>query len=291
MKKTILLLAMLQMFAISLFADGTTTKNYNFGTVKKITAGSIYEIEVTEGHGKEIKIVMDEYFEEYIEVKYLQGELILGMKTNLKINKKANGGVKVYLEMPTIEEIELSGAAKLTASGNFRTHELDIELSGATSVKGLEISGRELSIDCNGASSVSITGNFSNKIETDASGASNVTINGDSDELEMEASGASNIHVTGKHKYTQSSCSGASTIKLEGSTGYFKSETSGASSLKAQDYTAKDGYAEVTGASNAKIRCTGDLKIMVSKMSKLTHYGNPNITNIDRNSNIKKGDD
>ena len=290
MKKSFILLAILQIVTLSLFANGTITKRYDFGTVKSIEAGSIFEIEVTEGSQKGVTIVCDQAYEDYLEVKYLQGELILGMKPNVKmINNKE--GIKVTLQMPTIEEIDLSGAAKLTASGSFKTRELEIDLSGATSVKGLQISGSELSIDCSGASNLTITGDFSSSIEADVSGASKVTITGNSRDLEIEASGASNVHVTGTHKFTETSCSGASSINLNGSTGYFKSETSGASNLKAQNYTAKDGYAEVTGASNAKIRCTGTLKIMVSKMAKLTHYGNPNIINLDKSSNIRKGDD
>ena len=290
MKKSFILLAILQIVTLSLFADNTITKKYDFGTIKSIDAGSIYEIEVTEGNQKGVTIVYDAVYEGHLEVKYFQGELILGMKPNVKmINNKE--GIKVYLQMPTIEEIDLSGAAKLTASGTFKTRELDIDLSGATSVKGLQISGNELSIDCSGASNLTITGDFSSSIEADVSGASKVTITGNSRNLEIEASGASNVHVTGENKFTEASCSGASSITLEGSTSYFKSETSGASNLKAQNYTAKDGYAEVTGASNAKIRCTGTLKIMVSKMSKLTHYGDPDIINVDKNSNIRKGDD
>ena len=290
MKKSLILLAVLQIATLSLFAGNTITKRYDFGTIKSIDAGSIYEIEVTEGNQKGVTIVCDSAYEGHLEVKYFQGELILAMKPNVQmINNKE--GIKVYLQMPTIEDIELSGAAKLTASGTFKTRELDIDLSGATSVKGLQISGSELSIDCSGASNLTITGDFSSSIEADVSGASKVTITGNSRDLEIEASGASNVQVTGEHKFTETSCSGASSINLEGSTGYFKSETSGASNLKAQNYTAKDGYAEVTGASNAKIRCTGTLKIMVSKMSKLTHYGNPNIVNIDKSSNIRKGDD
>ena len=290
MKKSLILLAILQIVTLSLFANGTVTKKFDFGTIKSIEAGSIFSIEVTEGNEKGVTIVCDEAYEEYLDVKYFQGELMLAMKPNVKmINNKE--GIKVYLQMPTIEEIDLSGAAKLTASGSFKTRELDIDLSGATSVKGLQISGTELSIDCSGASNLTITGDFSSSIDADISGASKLTLTGNSRDLEIEASGASNVQVTGEHKFTETSCSGASSINLNGSTGYFKSETTGASNLKAQNYTAKDGYAEVTGASNAKIRCTGTLKIMVSKMSKLTHYGDPDIINVDKNSNIRKGDD
>ena len=46
----------------------------------------------------------------------------------------------------------------------------------------------------------------------------------------------------------------------------------------------------MTGASNSKVRCTGELKIMVGRTSKLTHYGNPTIINMDKDNNIVKGD-
>lgn len=290
MKKRFMLLAVLQIVTLSLFAGNTITKKYDFGAIRSIDAGSIYQIEVTEGSEKGVTIVCDAEYEEHLDVKYFQGELILAMKPNVKmLNNKE--GIKVFLQMSTIEDIDLSGAANLTATGTFKTRELDIDLSGATSVKGLQISGTELSIDCSGASNLTITGNFSSSIDADISGASKLTLTGNSRDLEIEASGASNIQIKGEHKFTEASCSGASSINMEGSTGYFKSETSGASNIKAQNYEAKDGYAEVTGASSAKIRCTGTLKIMVSKMSKLTHYGNPDIINVDRNSNIRKGDD
>lgn len=290
MKKRFMLLAVLQIVTLSLFAGNTITKKYDFGAIRSIDAGSIYQIEVTEGSKKGVTIVCDAEYEEHLDVKYFQGELILAMKPNVKmLNNKE--GIKVFLQMPTIEDIELSGAATLTATGTFKTRELDIDLSGATSVKGLQISGSELSIECSGASNLTITGNFSSSIDADISGASKLNLTGNSRDLEIEASGASNVQIKGDHKFTEAGCSGASTINMEGSTGYFKSETSGASSLKAQDYEAKDGYAEVTGASSAKVRCTGTLKIMVSKMSKLTHYGNPNIINVDKSSNIRKGDD
>ena len=128
-------------------------------------------------------------------------------------------------------------------------------------------------------------------MEVDCTGACTVSINGDSNYLEGEFSGAVKAAIYGNHNNTEVICSGASKLTLEGETSYLKSVISGASSLNAQEFTASNGYAEVTGASSAKVRCTGDLKIMVSKMSKLTHYGNPNIIDLNKDSNIKKGDE
>ena len=192
--------------------------------------------------------------------------------------------------MPTIDELDLSGASSLNATGSFKTDELDIETSGASSITGLEISGNELSLDCSGASTLNLKGDFKT-IEAEISGASEIVLNSNSTVFEGEFSGAATAKIYGDHKNTDVVCSGASSIILEGKTDYIKSVTTGASNLKAQEFTALNGYAQVSGASNAKVRCTGDLKIMVGRASKLTYYGNPNIINLNTDNNIKKGDD
>lgn len=290
MKRFFLSLAIIAAATFTAFAQNTLTKEYNFGKITSIDAGSIFEISATPGNSRKVKIVYDEYFKDGLIVKYYNGKLELGLEYTKIKNKNNVEGIKVYLQMPTIEELDLSGASSFKASGSFRTDELELDLSGASSVKGLEISGRELSMDCSGASSLSITGDF-NTVEADISGTSNVTLNGNSSQLEGEFSGASNVKVNGNHKQTDVTCSGASNLTLTGKTDYLKSVTTGASNLKAQEYTALNGYAQVSGASNAKVRCTGDLKIMVGKASKLTYYGNPNIINLDTSNNIRKGDD
>lgn len=292
MKRFFLSLAVLAIGTVSLFAQNTLTKEYNFGKITGIDASSVYEIEVTQGNSGKVTIEYDEVFEDRLIVRYNSGELELGIESKQNIfrnDNKAKSGIKVYLQMPTIKDLELSGASSLKATGKFKTDDLEIDLSGASSISGLEIHGEELSVECSGASKLTMAGDFKN-MEVDCSGASTVSINGDSNYFEGEFSGAVNAAIFGDHNNTEVICSGASKVTLEGETAYLKSVTSGASSLKAENYTAANGYAEVTGASNAKIRCTGDLKVMVSRASKLTHYGNPNIIDLNKDTNIRKGD-
>ena len=293
MKRFFLSLAVLAIGTVSLFAQNTLTKEYNFGKITGIDASSIYEIEVTQGNSGKVTIEYDEAFKERLIVKYENGELELGIDSKqgniFRNDKKSKNGIKVYLQMPTIKDLELSGASSLKATGKFITEELEIDLSGASSISGLEIEGLELSVECSGASKLTMAGDFKN-MKVDCSGASTVSINGDSYYFEGEFSGAVTAAIYGDHNNTEVTCSGASKVTLEGETAYLKSVTSGASSLKAENYTAANGYAEVTGASNAKIRCIGDLKVMVSRASKLTHYGNPNIINLNKDTNIRKGD-
>lgn len=293
MKRFFLSLAIIAAATFTAFAQNTLTKEYNFGKITGIDASSIYEIEVTQGNSGKVIVEYDEIFKDRLIVRCQGGELELGIESRqniLRNDKKSKNGIKVYLQMPTIKSLELSGASSLKAAGKFKTEELEIELSGASSISGLQIEGLELSVECSGASKLTMAGDFKN-MEVDCSGASTVSINGDSYIFEGEFSGAVNAAIYGCHNKAEVICSGASKVTLEGETSYLRSVTSGASRLNAQNFTAGNGYTEVTGASNAKIRCIGDLKVMVGKASKLTHYGNPNIININKDTNIRKGDE
>lgn len=291
MKRFFFTLAIIAVAAISAIAQNKLTKEYKFGKITSIEASSVYDIEVTQGNSGTVKVVYDEFFKDRLMVNYINGKLNLEVaSTKMRNNNRNIEGIKVYLQMPTIEDLDLSGASSLKAMGSFKTDELDVELSGASSISGLVISGNDLSLDCSGASTLNLKGDFKT-IEAEISGASEIVLNSNSTVFEGEFSGASTVKVYGDHKNTDVVCSGASNLTLEGKTDYIKSVTTGASNLKAQEFTALNGYAQVSGASNAKVRCTGDLKIMVGRASKLTYYGNPNIINLNTDNNIKKGDD
>ena len=291
MKRFFFTLAIIAVATISAIAQNKLTKEYKFGKITSIEASSVYDIEVTQGNSGTVKVVYDEFFKDRLMVNYINGKLNLEVaSTKMRNNNRNIEGIKVYLQMPTIENLDLSGASSLKASGSFQTDELDIETSGASSISGLVISGNDLSLDCSGASTLNLKGDFKT-IEAEISGASEIVLNSNSTVFEGEFSGASTVKVYGDHKNTDVVCSGASNLTLEGKTDYIKSVTTGASNLKAQEFTALNGYAQVSGASNAKVRCTGDLKIMVGRASKLTYYGNPNIINLNTDNNIKKGDD
>ncbi len=290
MKRFFFTLAIIAVATISAIAQNKLTKEYKFGKITSIEASSVYDIEVTQGNSGTVKVVYDEFFKDRLMVNYINGKLNLEVaSTKMRNNNRNIEGIKVYLQMPTIEDLDLSGASSLKAMGSFKTDELDVELSGVSSISGLVISGNDLSLDCSGASTLNLKGDFKT-IEAEISGASEIVLNSNSTVFEGEFSGASTVKVYGDHKNTDVVCSGASNLTLEGKTDYIKSVTTGASNLKAQEFTALNGYAQVSGASNAKVRCTGDLKIMVGRASKLTYYGNPNIINLNTDNNIKKGD-
>lgn len=291
MKKRLLSLTLMATAAISAFAQNTLTKEYNFGRITEIEASSIFDIEVVQGDTKNIKVVYDEIFVDRLEISCEDEKLKLELSNApfKRDNSKKNAGIKVYLQMPTIEEIELSGASKLKADGIFETDEMEIELSGAATVSGLQARGDELSIDCSGATQLQMSAQFK-EIDAEMSGAAKISYTGDSNSFEGDFSGAVGASFYGYHDYTDIECSGASKITMEGETDYLKAIISGACKFMGEKYDAKSGDIEVTGVSKADVRCNGDLKVRVSGPSKLTHYGNPNIINLNNENKIVKGD-
>ena len=130
MKKIALIISALLIVTSSLCANNTVTRNYDFGKITSIEAGSIFSIEITQGNEKGVRVECDEVFAEHLDIKYSDGELKLALKPNSRIDaKRDNQGIKVFLQMPAIEDIDLSGAATLKANGEFTTIDADIDFS------------------------------------------------------------------------------------------------------------------------------------------------------------------
>ena len=107
MKRLMLTMAIMAMGTLSAFAQNTLTKEYDFGKITKIEASSIFDIEVTQGNTKKVTVVYDEVFKDRLEITGILGKLELNLSQApfKRDNSKKNAGIKVYLQMPTIEEI------------------------------------------------------------------------------------------------------------------------------------------------------------------------------------------
>lgn len=157
------------------------------------------------------------------------------LKIYLKPSFKQRNIGSITAEVPSsalIDEITISGASTFVSETPIAAHKLDVEVSGASKFKSdLNVRGK-LEIDCSGASTF----------------RGNVT----SDRLSIELSGASSAVVSG-------------------TTGDAEIEVSGASSLSAIDKPVKtvNAECEITGASSAKINCTGAVTGYVSGASYL----------------------
>lgn len=281
--------------AIALIAAHAEEKTqvYNFGEITSIDAGYNYEIHVTEGRSDKVKVVFDSEIEDLLEVRYSSTGKRLTLFAKNNITQRIRNGrtvpVHVYLEMRSINTLSLSGAAKADFTGSFKTDNLDLDVSGAAGVSGLEIEGINMDADCSGAADVYITGTFLEKADFDISGAAKMVYDGNSATLDADVSGASKFKCSGRFDECEIKCNGASSATLSGKASAAEYECTGASSIDAQDFIVKNVDVELTGASKAKVHATGELRHDVSRTSKMTWFGNAKIIDLNNDSNIVKG--
>ena len=300
MKRILLTLAAA---AISLFAANAEekTKTYDFGDITSIDANFLYTVHVTEGRSDKVKVVYDDMIETFLdlEVIYSDGTLRLSRKvrdrkSENKFGRWMSGAdrkrVDVYLEMDNIKSIRISGAAEIKFEGSFKADDLDIDISGASSLKDLHVNGKSMEVDCSGASRVSVSGNFSKEVGIEVSGASRMTYAGDCETLEADMSGASSFKCEGKHSTADIKCSGASNAEFAGKVGKAEYECSGASSIDAENYISRTVSVELTGACKTKVHADEDLYYNVSRSSKITYYGDAKLYNRTADyNNVVKG--
>ena len=104
-------------FGINLTANANElVKNYPASGIRKIEASQIFTINVTKGKTDGVRLVFkggSAKYEKYVKVETQSGKLSLSIDRN-NLNSKSNKDIiEVYLNMETIEEIELSGVCLL----------------------------------------------------------------------------------------------------------------------------------------------------------------------------------
>lgn len=292
MKKLIITLAAVILTASSMNAEEKTA-TYDYGDISSISAGYNYQIHITEGKSGKVKIVYDSDIEDMLKIYYSDSndKLTLYIKNEYarKLKNTGNRPIQVYLEMDDIYSIDLSGGAKASFTGNFRTKHLNLDISGAATMQELPINGLSMDADFSGAANVSVSGNFTKEVDIDLSGASKMTFHGNSESMEADISGAGKMNCVGNFDECDISCSGASKAELEGKAMIVEFECSGASSIEASDFHVMEADIELSGASRAKVNASKELRYDVSSSSKMTYYGDAKLINNSSNSNIVKG--
>lgn len=129
----------------------------------------------------------------------------------------------------------------------------------------------------------------------EASGAATVTgqsvISGE--KFELEASGASKVDLQLDVKNLYTEITGAAEAKLSGKTDYHRTEVSGAATLKAWDLVTSKANVEVSGAAQAKLNVTDEIKGETSGIGKITLRQEPKVKNIEKSgvSHVYTGED
>lgn len=225
---------------------------------------------------------------------------------------------EVTVYAPELEEAALSGQSTMTVSGGaFSGNSLNVDLSGASSIKGLsgrwdkvvlglsgcsclencsvesgvlrinasgavKISGTssfnasEVNIDLSGAASLKTTSVRAGKINASMAGAPVFTSDRmDAASVMLTMSGSSSFRTSGNMESVSAGLSGAASADFSGTGKTLSLSASGSSALKARNFTVKSAELTVSGASSSALTVTENLETSVTGFATVDYYGHP----------------
>ncbi len=198
----------------------------NFADFNELEISHTFNATVKKGSLYSVKLEINDNLKQYLISEKRGSRVYLGLQGNNNYN---NITLRAEITLPSLNSLIGSGATAFDVSGFKTDGNFNIDLSGASYVKGNFETGN-LNIDLSGASLVELTGKGKN-LSIEASGASGIKlINFESTGATIDASGASyaDLFVNG---VLNAELTGASVLKYKGNTTLGRISSTGTSSI------------------------------------------------------------
>ena len=273
----------------------TETKTYQVDYFDALEVSWIYHVELNKSASNAVQVEAPDFLMPYLQVKVRKARLILSVSELPKdIRKKMEiGNYKVLatVDIQELNKVEMSGASRLVANGEFHPSSFKMNLSGATSVKGLNVWTNSADIQCSGASKFQMSGEMK-QAKLDLSGAAKGEIVGDCHTLDIDVSGSGKLSLSGNYFEARMDVSAAGHVNVKGSLDAVRIEGSGAAKLDLSECTTSEARIELSGASSARIHVLNKLGVSLSGASNCYYKGGDQLqiveTDVSRGSSLKK---
>ena len=295
MKKIYTLLAAALIAALPLSASQASpdpvgskkeTKEYRLTGFNAIHVSSIYAVDLSRSGKYSVKVEAPDYLMPYLDIYVSGSDLHLEMKeltreVRRKMELSGRNEVRATISMPTLTELEMSGASNLNAVDAIfpAGKEFKLKMSGATDLKGLTVEAREADLRCSGASKFALKGSFTS-LDAELSGAVKGSLDtgikpGTMNEIELEMSGAAKITLNAQARKMDVEANGAVNLEWKGSAEDLRLTGSGAAKINAIDSPIGQAKVVLSGAAHAMINVDRELDIKLSGASSCHYKAGP----------------
>lgn len=194
--------------------DDVKSEERNLSGFDGVSVGSTISANVTVGQDFKVVVEAKESILPKVITKIKDGSLIVKFEKDWwrSLDRKSkNNGAKVTISLPFLDDLDVSGASKASVAG-VNSEKMTIDVSGASNVS-VEGSAREIDVDLSGASSLQANRLISEVADMDLSGASSARVNV-ANSLRVDASGASSVRYMGSPQISKDT-SGASSVRRQ----------------------------------------------------------------------------
>lgn len=256
------------------------TQNYDFSGFDSIEASWVYKIDLTQSPSYSVRIEAPDFVVPYLRVEMVGDRLKLGvLSLPQAVQKKMNREeVRVFITMPELSMLQLSGASRFRANGMFpsRKGQFRLEMSGAANLISLESKANSAKVDCSGATRFNLKGEY-DTMDMILSGAVEGLLAATSKKVFLNMSGASDLNMDLDAETVDLGNSGASNLSLAGKALKVKAEGSGASKIFAERMTLQDAEVNLSGASAMRVNASRSLTVDLSGSANCRYRNNPGL--------------
>jgi hypothetical protein len=209
--------------------DGAA-EDRNLSGFTSINVNSAFDVYISQGGSDAVGVSASDASATKNIKTYVSGGVLYISFDNKGWSSWKNNKLKAYITVKNLEKLNVSGACNVSFVDAITSNRLLISTSGASDIKGA-IKVNSLKVGASGASNISLSGTAT-ETDFNISGACSIkSLELITDNCAVVASGASSIKLT-INQYLKANISGASDIRYKGTVGRFETKTSGASSIK-----------------------------------------------------------
>lgn len=260
MKKITLSFVLGLFVSACVFAQNRETRKVeNFTKIAFRFPGKLY---LKQGSPQKVELEGSQDILNEIDTEVEGGKLVIGREGRWFDwnNWTDNDKITVYITMPNIEALSVSGSGDLIGQGKITADNLDLNVSGSGSL--------QLDVDAAG------------DVEADVSGSGDIDLKGKCRSFDSDVSGSGEVELTINITETADfGVSGSGKISATGSAQSVKTSISGSGKVLAADLETNECIVRISGSGDVEINVKNELDATISGSGSVSYKGNPRKVN------------
>ncbi len=187
------------------------TQTRSLSGITAIELRNSTRVHIVQGNSQEVAVKAYANLLPYLETRVEGKTLIITYKDHTNV---WNDNSEVFLALPALESISVSGSGNMDVSGAFESRNFSVDVSGSSTIKLQSGSADNYAVEISGSGSVNGYGFKTKNAKVDISGSGNVQLYA-SESLKANISGSGNVRYGGAPSKVKSSVSGSGNVTAQ----------------------------------------------------------------------------
>ncbi len=258
MKKIVFLLGFV---TIAFWAEAQTRETRNVSSFTRLSYRVPGKLYLKQGSPQKVELEGPKDILAEIETEVSGDRLVIGKENRWNDwGWSSKDQVTVYVTMPTIEGVSVSGSGDLYCEDKINVADLDLNVSGSGSMR--------------------LAFNATGNVEGDVSGSGDLDLKGSCNNFDSDVSGSGKVFVSAAIKgKADFGVSGSGKVQAQGNAQEVRVGISGSGRVNAGDMTAERCNVRISGSGDAEINVKEELEANISGSGSVTYSGEPKRVN------------